>query len=53
MYIGSDKISLRPVVAARVTSTEVYSRGYKRAREGRSPKSVCGLSSRVELLSLL
>jgi hypothetical protein len=31
---GSGGISLHPVAAARVTSTEVCSRGYKRAREG-------------------
>jgi hypothetical protein len=41
MYTGSDEMSLRPVtVAARVTSTEVCSRGYKHAREGRILKSL-------------
>jgi hypothetical protein len=34
MCTGLGGMSLRPVVAARVTSTKVCSRGYKRAREG-------------------
>jgi hypothetical protein len=34
MYTGSDGISLRPVAVARVTSTEVCSRGYKLVIEG-------------------
>jgi hypothetical protein len=50
MYIGSGGMSLRPVTAARVTSIEVCSRGYKRAREGRSPKSLVNALSGVELL---
>jgi hypothetical protein len=41
MNTGSGGMSLRPVVASRVTSTEVCNRGYKRTREGRSPKSLC------------
>jgi hypothetical protein len=41
MYTGSDGMSLRLVAAAaRVTSTEVCSRGYKHVREERSPKSL-------------
>jgi hypothetical protein len=41
MYTSSGGMSLRPVtVATRVTSTEVCSRGYKRTREERSPKSL-------------
>jgi hypothetical protein len=40
MYTGSDEMFLRPITAARITSTEVYSRGYKQAREGRDPKSL-------------
>jgi hypothetical protein len=39
MYIGSGGMSLCPVAAARVTSSEVCSRGYKWTREGRGPKS--------------
>jgi hypothetical protein len=31
---GSGGMSLRSVAAARVTSTKICSRGYKRAREG-------------------
>jgi hypothetical protein len=51
MYTGSGGISLCPVAAARVTSIEVCSRGYKRAREGRSPKFLVNALSGVELLS--
>jgi hypothetical protein len=40
MYTGSSGMSLRPVVVARVISTEVCSRGYKLVREGRDPKSL-------------
>jgi hypothetical protein len=40
MYIGFGGMSLRPVAAARVISTEVCSRGYKQAREGSGPKSL-------------
>jgi hypothetical protein len=51
MYTGPGGMSLRPVAAARVTSTEVCSRGYKRAREGRGLKSLVSVSSGVELFS--
>jgi hypothetical protein len=41
MYTGSGELSLCPIAAAAcVTSTEVFSRGYKQARGGRSPKSL-------------
>jgi hypothetical protein len=39
MYTASDGMSLRPVATARVTSTKLCSRGYKRAKEIRGPKS--------------
>jgi hypothetical protein len=40
MYIDSGRMSLCPVADARVTNTEVCSRGYKLAREGCSLKSL-------------
>jgi hypothetical protein len=41
IYTGSGRMSLRLVtVVSHVTNTEVCSRGYKRAREGRSLKSL-------------
>jgi hypothetical protein len=39
VYIGSNRMSLRVVRAARVLAL-VCSRGYKRTREGRAPKSL-------------
>jgi hypothetical protein len=40
MYVGSSRMSLRPVVVALIISTEVCSRCYKQAREEKGPKSL-------------
>lgn len=39
MYIGSDRISLRPIIVARVASIKFVAGITNRSREGNDPKS--------------